>query len=329
MEHIISVKDLRKTFKVYKKEKGFIKSVRSLFKRKHHIVNAVNKIDFTIKKGEIRALIGPNGAGKSTTIKMLSGILYPDTGEVEVMGLNPWKQRKEYVRNIGVVFGQKSQLIMDLPAIDTYLINREMYKIPRKQFTENLEYFKKILGISEIIQKPVRQLSLGEKMKCELVCAFLHDPKLVYLDEPTIGLDIISKDIIRDFIKEVNRDKQTTFIITTHDMDDIENLCNNITVINHGSIVYDNSISNLKSFYTQKKMINFNFIKPINRSVLDEYTIIDFKPLSATVEIDLAGKDFEKEIQKLFSLLPVQDMNIHGVDITTLIKQIYKEPIAN
>lgn len=326
MEKIISIRGLRKSFKVHKKEKGgLLYSVISLFNRKYQIVNAVSNIDLTVNKGEIRGLIGPNGAGKSTTVKILSGILYPDEGEVQVMGYIPWKQREEYVRNIGVVFGQKNQLILDLPAIDTYLINREMYKIPAKKFNENIEYFKDLLDIAEVIQRPVRQLSLGEKMKCELVCALLHEPKLVYLDEPTIGLDIISKDNIRNFIKKVNAEKQTTFIITTHDMSDIENLCNNITIINHGSIVYDDSITNLKSFYSKKKLIDLLFSRPIEMEILNGYKVVNFNSISAKIEIDLSNKDLQEEVRRLLQLLPVQDMNMHGIEIETLIKQIYNQ----
>jgi ABC-2 type transport system ATP-binding protein len=251
---IIRVSGLKKVFKVNQREKaGLLASLSTIFKREYKYVHAVDGIDFQVNQGEIRGLIGPNGAGKSTTIKMLCGILFPSEGEVQVMGYTPWLERAEYVRHIGAVFGQKSQLIWELPAIDTFSFNKEMYHIPEKKFRENVEYFKALLNIGDVIKKPVRQLSLGERMKCELVCAMLHEPQLVYLDEPTIGLDIISKEIIRNFIKKANQDKKVTFIITTHDLDDIANLCESITIINYGKIVFNDSLEKLSTFFSNKK----------------------------------------------------------------------------
>jgi ABC-2 type transport system ATP-binding protein len=324
MEDIIVVRNLKKVFRVHQKEKeGVLYAIKSLFKRKFQIVPAINGIDLTVQKGEIRGLIGPNGAGKSTTIKILSGILFPSEGDVKVMDYIPWRQREEYVKQIGVVFGQKTQLIWELPAIDTFSINQEMYQIPIKKYKENIEYFKELLNIAEIIQRPVRQLSLGEKMKCELVCALLHEPPLVFLDEPTIGLDVISKDIIRNFVKRVNKEKQTTFIITTHDLDDIENLCNNITIINHGTLVYNDSLDNLKSSFGQKKVFTFQFSEKINPDVLKDYNVIHFEPLSAKIEIDVSGTEIQKEISRMFRTLPVKDLEMHNIDVETLIKDYF------
>ncbi len=324
MESIIDIRNLKKIFKVHQKEKeGFLYAVKSLFKRKYNMVPAINGIDLSIKKGEIHGLIGPNGAGKSTTIKILSGILFPTEGDVSVMGYIPWRQRVNYVKKIGVVFGQKTQLVWELPAIDTFAINQEIYQIPVKKYRENVEYFKELLSVQEVIQRPVRQLSLGEKMKCELICALLHEPPLVFLDEPTIGLDLLSKDIIRNFIKKVNREKGTTFIITTHDLDDIENLCEKITIINHGKIVYNGFLNDLKSNFGQKKIFNVQFSEPVNHDLLKVYNVIESKPLSAKIEIDLACSNIQKEISKLFQLLPLSDMEMHNIDIETLIKDYF------
>ncbi len=326
MENIITVKGLKKEFKVPQKSKeGFIASAKSLFKREFKMVTAVDGIDLEIGKGEIRALIGPNGAGKSTTIKMLSGILYPTEGEIKVMGYTPWLQREQYVRQIGVVLGQKSQLIWELPAIDTYLLNREMYRIPEQRFRENIEYFKQLLNLEELLKKPVRQLSLGERMKCELVCAMLHDPQLVYLDEPTIGLDILAKDSIRGFIKQINKDKNITFILTTHDLDDIMNLCENITIINKGIIVYNDSLDNLKSFFSNKKTVEIKFSERINRERLNGFNVLSFEPLEATVEVNLSKNNLQDEVYKIFGTLPVNDINIGSIGIEEVIKQIYNE----
>lgn len=235
-ENIITVKDLQKTFKVHQRDKsGLLSSFMSLFAPHTIYIDAVKDINLTVKRGEIRGLIGPNGAGKSTTIKILSGILYPTSGMVDVLGYTPWTQREELVKRIGVVLGQKSQLWWDLPPIDAFALNKKMYEIPDQLYKENLEYFTKVLRVEEVIKKPVRQLSLGERMKCEFVAAMLHHPPLVFLDEPTIGLDMISKEAIRTFIKEVNKTKGVTFIVTTHDMGDIEDLCQNVSIINKGT----------------------------------------------------------------------------------------------
>jgi ABC-2 type transport system ATP-binding protein len=222
---------------------------------------------------KIRGLIGPNGAGKSTTIKMLSGILYPTHGEIKVLGYTPWLERETYVKNIGAVFGQKSQLIWELPAIDTFSLNKEIYHIPAKKFTENVEYFKELLNIAKVVKKPVRQLSLGERMKCELVCAMLHEPLLIYLDEPTIGLDIISKDTIRSFIKKANKDKNITFIVTTHDLDDIENLCEEVTIINKGRVVFNDSIDKLKAYFSDKKLIELKLREEVGREKFNNFKV--------------------------------------------------------
>jgi len=324
MENIINVEDLNRSFKVSKRENaGLIYSLKSLFKREYTEVNAVKDINFSIKKGEIRGLIGPNGAGKSTTIKMLSGILYPSSGKVTVMGFTPWLQRQEYVKNIGVVFGQKSQLVWDLPAIDTFQLNRKLYHIPDEIYTKNIEYFKKLLNIEEVLKKPVRQLSLGERMKCELVCALLHEPPLIYLDEPTIGLDIMSKEIIRNFIKRVNQEKQTTFILTTHDLDDIEDLCEKVTIINKGTIVYDGDLENLKSLFSKRKVIDVKFSRQVSPEMLESFKIISKDTQSAKIEVNLEEKNLQDEIYRIFKCLPVHDIDISGIEIEEVIKQIY------
>lgn len=321
---IIGVNGLKKVFKVHHREKeGLLASLGTIFKREYKYISAVDGIDFQVKKGEIRGLIGPNGAGKSTTIKMLSGILFPSAGEIQVMGYTPWLDREEYVKHIGAVFGQKSQLVWELPAMDTFSLNKEMYHIPEKKFWENVEYFKELMNIGEVIKKPVRQLSLGERMKCELVCAMLHEPQLVYLDEPTIGLDIISKDVIRNFIKKANRDKNITFIITTHDLDDIENLCESITIINYGKVVFNDSLEKLSTFFSNKKLIELEFKEEVSLERLKEFKKISADPFSVKIEIDLSNTDLQLEIAKILADLPVRDLNINNIPIEEVIKQLY------
>jgi ABC-2 type transport system ATP-binding protein len=321
---IINVNGLSKVFKVHQREKeGLLPALKSLVKRKYQYVTAVDGVEFQVKRGEIRGLIGPNGAGKSTTIKMLSGILYPTHGEIKVLGYTPWLEREAYVKNIGAVFGQKSQLIWELPAIDTFSLNKEIYRIPLKKFTENVEYFKELLNIAEVVKKPVRQLSLGERMKCELVCAMLHEPPLVYLDEPTIGLDIISKDTIRNFIKKANKDKNITFIVTTHDLDDIENLCEEVTIINKGRVVFNDSIDKLKAYFSDKKLIELKLREEVGREKFNDFNVISYKPLAVDIEVDLAKQDLQTEVSNIFSTFPISDINISNIAIEEVIKEIY------
>lgn len=325
-DNIITVKDLKKTFKIRQRDKsGMLSSLKSLVAPNTVYIDAVKDINLTVKKGEIRGLIGPNGAGKSTTIKILSGILFPTAGFVDVQGYTPWTQREDLVKRIGVVLGQKSQLWWDLPPIDAFALNKKMYEIPDQLYKENLEYFSSVLKIEEVIKKPVRQLSLGERMKCEFVAAMLHHPPLVFLDEPTIGLDMISKEAIRTFIKDVNKNKGITFIVTTHDMGDIEDLCRNVSIINKGTIVYDDSIERLHTFFADKKVIELKFSREVTLDEIEGFDATLFDPFTAKVVIDASKTDVKAEIATLLGLLPVRDININGISIEEIIKQIYEQ----
>lgn len=322
---MIDARGLKQVFKVSKREKtGLCSSLKSLFAPEVINIEAVSGIDLTVAKGEIRGLIGPNGAGKSTTIKILSGVLYPTAGEVRVMGYMPWLEREEYLRNIGVVFGQKTQLWWDLPPIDTFSLNQKMYRIPKALFQENLKYFKDLLGIGEVITRPTRQLSLGERMKCDLVCAMLHEPKVVFLDEPTIGLDLLSKETIREFIKNTNRQKHITFILTTHDLADIEDLCENVTIINKGIIVYNGTLQNMKTLISGKKIVEIKFSKPVNQGMLTGFQVTRFSPMEVVIEIRPEQTNIQAGLAKIIGSLPVQDININDISIEEVIKQIYR-----
>ncbi len=254
MSYIV-VDGISKTFKVSKRSSGMKAALKSFFKRNYVYVDAVKDISFSIEKGEIVGYIGPNGAGKSTTIKMLSGILLPTAGNIKVNGFNPFKDRKKYVSNIGVVFGQRSQLAWDIPAEDTFDLLRDIYKLDDKKYQKNKEELVKLLNIEEIIKKPVRTLSLGERMRCEICASLLHEPKILFLDEPTIGLDAVSKKIVRDFILKINKEKKVTVILTTHDMMDIDTLAKRIILIGKGKILYDGSLKKLKTEYGSYKNI--------------------------------------------------------------------------
>jgi ABC-2 type transport system ATP-binding protein len=242
----IEVHNLRKAFQVQQNRTGLKGSFQDLFKRSYKEVVAVNDIDFTIPKGEICGYIGENGAGKSTTIKMLTGILVPTSGDILVNGMVPYKDREKFVRNIGVVFGQRSQLWWDLGVIESFNLLRKVYRVPADEFKKRLDELVQRLDLADILHRPVRKLSLGQRMRCELAASLLHNPSIVFLDEPTIGLDIVVKSEIRDFLKELNQKYETTILLTTHDLQDIEALCSRVIMLDDGQIIYDGGLQQLK-----------------------------------------------------------------------------------
>lgn len=251
----IKIDNLSKTFKVAKRNSGLKAALKSFFKRNYVYIDAVKNVSFEVKKGEIVGYIGPNGAGKSTTIKMLCGILLPTAGNIRVAGLDPYKDHKKYVSKIGVVFGQRSQLSWDIPAEDTFDLLKDIYKLDSKKYLKTKNELVKLLGIEEIIKKPVRTLSLGERMRCEIAASLLHNPQILFLDEPTIGLDATSKKIVRDFILKINKLNKVTVILTSHDMTDIESLAKRIILIGKGTLLYDGTLSYLKKKYAYYKNV--------------------------------------------------------------------------
>jgi ABC-2 type transport system ATP-binding protein len=243
---MITLEHVRKTYKVSKRDAGFLSACKSLFHKEYELIHALDDVSFSISDGEMVGYIGPNGAGKSSTIKILSGILTPEEGTCLVDGLTPWKNRIEHVKHIGVVFGQRSQLWWDVPVIDSFELLKEIYQVDKQQFLHTLEQLTDMLNLSELLKTPVRQLSLGQRMRCEIAASLLHDPKILFLDEPTIGLDAVSKLAVRDFILKLNKEKNTTVILTTHDMQDIEALTNRIILIGKGRILLDGTMEDLK-----------------------------------------------------------------------------------
>lgn len=321
----IIVSNVTKTFKVAKRNSGLRSALKSFFKREYVYIDAVKDINFSIEEGEIVGYIGPNGAGKSTTIKMLSGILTPSSGSILVDGLNPVKDRKKYVSSIGVVFGNRSQLSWDIPAEDTFDLLHDIYKIPDNEYYQTKEELVKLLGISEIIKKPVRTLSLGERMRCEIVSALLHKPKILFLDEPTIGLDAISKNIVRDFIKKINKKNKITVILTTHDMADIEALAKRIILIGNGSILYDGNLEELKhKFGSYKKILvvtsdKIGNIK--NKGVMEANKVdngymytIDSNVISVSYFLNYLSKNYD-----------IEDIEIDNESIDNIIIKLYGE----
>lgn len=326
---IIQVKDLTKEFKIYEREKGFVNSVKSFFRRKYTIKRAVDSINFNIEKGEIVGYIGANGAGKSTTIKMLSGILVPTSGEVLVNGIIPHKNRKEYSKSIGVVFGQRSQLHWDLPASDSYDLYKKMYGISDERFKKNIEFFTELLDLADFIDKPVRQLSLGQKMRAELAAALLHDPDILYLDEPTIGLDIFAKSKMREFIRQINAEKQTTVILTTHDMDDIEQTCQRLVMIDKGHIIYDGELDDFKNTYGGDNLLIVEFADKNVR--LDDSRLKIVKEEGATRHILFNKSEINagEAITYITRNFNIKDLNLKEPEIEDTIKKLYNREVDN
>ena len=321
----IKVCNITKTFKVAKRNSGLLAALKAFFKREYQYVEAVKDISFEIKKGEIVGYIGPNGAGKSTTIKMLSGILVPTSGSIFVDGFNPIKNRREYVSKIGVVFGQKSQLAWDIPAEDTFDLLRDIYKLDNKEYQETKIYLVKLLNIEEIIKKPVRTLSLGERMRCEIASSLLHKPQILFLDEPTIGLDAISKKIVRNFIKKINKENKVTVILTTHDMSDIEALAKRIILIGNGRLLYDGEIKKLKSKYGSYKNIKLFTKDKIENVRLKGIIKRNKKEDSYNFVIDSNVISVSEFLNNLTKKYNIDDIEIDNESIDDVILKLYED----
>jgi len=326
---MIKVEKLTKTYTSYERGGTLREALKSLIIRKKKIVEALKGVSFEIGEGELIGFLGPNGAGKSTTLKILTGILYPTSGSVDVMGYVPWKERKKYVANIGAVFGQKSQLLFDIPPLDSFILNQSIYDIPEQTFKKTMNEMVEMLEVENIVRKPTRQLSLGERMKCEFIMAMLHRPKIVFLDEPTIGLDVIAKDKIRDFILEQNK-KGTTFILTTHDLEDVEHLARRVIVVNHGEIVFDNTMDKLRTHLGDKKTVHVTTRKKL--PPLDQPGIFIRRQLSdrdAELELDLSVLKLNEFIKKLNEQSILNDMSIESLEIENIIKDLYRQKKPN
>lgn len=322
---MIEVKSISKSFKVSKRNAGIYSAIKSLFNPKYSIVKALDDVSFNIGEGEIVGYIGPNGAGKSTTIKIISGILVPDKGKCDILGVTPWKNRIEHVKNIGVVFGQRSQLWWDVPVIDSYNLLKDIYKIPDKDFKDNIELLTSTLDLSSILTTPVRQLSLGQRMRCEIAASLLHNPKILFLDEPTIGLDAVSKIAVRNFIKTINKEKNVTVILTTHDMSDIEALAERIILIGKGKILLDGTLTNLKNKFATHKTLTVDF-KESNKDInIDGTTLLYKSKERLTLSVDLSKVKVSKVISLLSKEVDILDLSVDSRPIEEIIIELYKE----
>lgn len=334
---MIHLENITKSFKTYKKEPGFMGTVKGLFSKEYIVKTAVDKISFDIKKGEMVGYIGANGAGKSTTIKMMTGILVPTSGNCTVDGTVPYENRQKNAKQIGVVFGQRTQLWWDLPLTETFSILKDIYDVEENDFKERMEFLNEVLGLEEFIHSAVRTLSLGQRMRADLAAALIHNPKVLFLDEPTIGLDVVVKEKLRKAIKEINKKFQTTVILTTHDLIDIEELCDRIIIIDKGKKVYDGSINAIKDEYgflrtvemsilDIEKALEIDIVKEFNLSEEDAKTWILGN--SMFVKFNRNKISVSDIVAHIMGKVQVVDMNIKETDIEEIVKKIYAHEVS-
>lgn len=325
----VEVRQLVKEYKRRKNSQKLGQALRSMFAPEYEALRAVDSVDFSIETGESVGYVGPNGSGKSTTIKMLCGILKPTEGSVRINGLDPFKDRVRNSKGIGAVFGNRSILWWDVPVIESYRLFQKLYEIPEQRFQENLEKFTEIMGLAPLLSIPERQLSLGQKMRCNIAAAFLHDPKIVFLDEPTIGLDAESKAKIREFIRHMNVEEKTTFIVTSHDFQDIESLCQRIVLINHGKVILDDQMQKVKLDFNRKKQILFEVdVNPwctAGTFTMEGVRVSAMTPHSLCLEYDADTADSVGMIEAVSKRCEIQDITITGRDIESIIREILKE----
>ncbi|MFC5451688.1 ABC transporter ATP-binding protein [Paenibacillus aestuarii] len=324
---MIEVRQLSKHYRVHEREPGFWASLRSLFNRKFRIVRAVDDVSFYIPEGQIVAFLGPNGAGKTTTMKVLTGLLHPSGGEVRVSGFIPSQHKKQFKMNISLVMGQKSQLIWDVPASETFLVNKVIYEIPDEEYQETLSDLVRLLELEDVIRKPVRQLSLGERMKCELAAALLHRPRIVFLDEPTIGLDVNMQEVMRRFIQDYNSKYKATILLTSHYMADVTALCERVLVIGKGRLLYDGAISQLIDTYAPNKRIQLQLAERVESSVLQQAVgslgrVVDFA--FPNVELEVPREQVSELSAKLLTHLSVLDLTIEDPTMESVIAQAFE-----
>ena len=328
---IIRADNVSRTFQVIKRRIGFMGGLKTLFSADFQEVRAVDGISFEIGRGELVGYLGPNGAGKSTTIKMLTGVLRPSDGEIVVNGLVPYEERGRNAKNIGVVFGQREQLNWDLPPRDTYQLMRRMYSIPSDKFDNNLAMFTELLELQDLLDIPVRQLSLGQKMRCEIVVALLHDPEVIYLEEPTIGLDVVSKHRIMEFLQELNRERGTTILLTTHDLSDIEKLCKRVMIIDGGEIIYDGRLAEIRRLYgathslvfTPQDGARLDGLESLVDSIGNGATVY-FGDEAVAIRFDPRKVSASEITRQIVTKYELKDLSVEEADIETIVRDIYE-----
>lgn len=322
---IISVKALRKEFHIAKRKSGFLGSIASLFSREYLIKTALDDISFDIEEGEFVGYIGPNGAGKSTTVKILSGILVPNSGEVKVMGKTPWEYRIETVSQIGVIFGQRTQLWWDLPVIESFELLRDIYHIPKNRYKNTLDILIDQLELSKLCHVPVRQLSLGQRMRCDIAASLLHSPKILFLDEPTIGLDAVSKLAVRDFLRRLNKDHKVTIMLTTHDMDDIESLCNRVIILNEGHIFLDGPLETLRKKMDPERRLIIDLLNEHETIQNSEAILLKQEGHRVWLSFNPIITPTPELIKRIIAKHAIRDLYIENPPIEEIIAKLYWE----
>lgn len=321
---MIRFEHINKTFRVAKRQAGFRHAFQALFSREYETVHALSDVSFTVQNGEMVGYIGPNGAGKSTTIKIMCGVLTPDSGHCDIDGRTPWKERIAHARDIGVVFGQRSQLWWDVPVIDSYELIRDMYKVEEKQYTRNLDELSALLDLSELLKTPARSLSLGQRMRCEIAASLLHNPRTLFLDEPTIGLDAVSKIAVRQFIRRLNAEQGTTVILTTHDMQDIEALAERILLIGKGRILLDGSLGELKRRSSERKtlVVEYTGNPP---QLMDGMEMTEARQGRLVIALNPLVLPVSRAIAHLAAQTELLDVSVSGVTAEEMVAGLYKE----
>jgi ABC-2 type transport system ATP-binding protein len=323
---VIRARDLRKHFKVHRRPPGLAAAIKSVFHRTYDVVKAVDGVSFSIERGERVGFLGPNGAGKTTTLKCLAGLLHPTSGEVEVEGATPQQRAPDFLRRITLVMGQKQQLIWDLPAADTYAMNRALFDVPQAQFDQTMKELTELLGLAELITKPVRQLSLGERMKCELACALLHRPTTLFLDEPTIGLDVSMQLAIREFIRDYNARHDATVLLTSHYMDDVVALCPRVIVIDGGKIIHDGDLRGLVKTMHPGKLVSFTISGPIGDDQLAQLGEL-VKREAGRIVLQVADAKLRDAVSHLLTL-PVTDLSVEDPPLEDVMRAMFKDKPA-
>ena len=324
MSHIL-VQNLVKTFRIARRQPGMWGALRGVIHRRYRTVSALDGISFSIQPGELVGYIGPNGAGKSTTVKVLSGILVPDSGRCEILGRVPWKERIPHVRDIGVVFGQRTQLWWDLPVIESFDLLRDIYRVPRPDYIPTRDELIALLDLHPLLDTPVRQLSLGQRMRCDLAAALLHSPPLLFLDEPTIGLDAVSKLAVRDFVKRLNRERGVTVILTTHDMDDIEALCTRVMVIGQGRILSDGTLEDLRTRVTRERRLTVDLVDATETLTDPDAAVVSRDGHRVHLSFDPERVSAATLIGRITARHPVRDLFVENPPIEEIIARMYEQ----
>ncbi len=322
---MISVQHLCKEFKVFRHRRGAWGAVRNLITREARVVRAVNDLSFEIARGELVGYLGPNGAGKSTTIKMLTGILVPTSGELHVNGHVPWRERKTYVGRVGAVFGQRNTLWWDLPVVESFDLLRHIYKISEARYRENLDTFRALLALDEFLHTPVRSLSLGQLMRANLAAALLHDPDVLFLDEPTIGLDVVAKERIRQFIQQINRERGTTVILTTHDLSDVEKLCERVLMIDRGKLLFDHKLDELLRRFGGERELLVDFAEDYAEVSVECARVVARDGLRVTYRFARDDISASALIARLSERYRIADLSVREPEIEATVRRIYEE----